>query len=236
MPTPNLETLNDKLVKPSLNRDVFITGFVVAGEFDRHALAHIYRAVEIAQVVHGGVQRDDSAPFLDQHIFPVAQEVLLSDFALYLSTEHRCFLLIAALLHDAYEDGNSEDKGEILAYFGCKLHFTLQLLSRPPGAKTPWQKFEVLQMYLSRLAQSPEALLIKFADRTNNLECTDLRNPKARRYALETLVFYIPLAQQYPQIAGAFLDRMWEQVKRLLPEEDTYFLGTSDYLASLEKR
>jgi len=119
-------------------------------------------------------------------------------------------LICAALLHDVVEDTTvtlaevQESCGDTVAHF-------VELLTKEKVAD-PDEKRLATRRYLHRIAEdSPEVLLLKLADRLDNLRSVALLpDPdKRRKYLLETYWQYLPIARR----GGAYF---YEQYKSLV--------------------
>lgn len=235
MPQPSTEALSTPLIKPSLERVAFMNGMTLTGQFTFDQLHSIRHATDIAERAHELKTRDDGQPYMRQHIFPVVVDVFQNtEWARDVLIEQRLVLVILALLHDVAEDAPHLFEIINTDYVCSEILDMVLLLKRDKVEEAQLGKFHAKVAYLSRVASNPYALLVKFADQANNLECTDAGTPKARRYAIEALLLYIPLALKYPEISGSYLDRIWRQVQRLLPYDDLDSLTTNDYYQALE--
>lgn len=74
-------------------------------------------------------------------------------------------LLVAGYLHDILED-TSMTTAEVEAQFGEHIRKTVELVTDPPGVNRKERKAKLYQ----KLADQPEAMAIKLADRCANLE------------------------------------------------------------------
>ena len=172
---------------------------------DATAQTPVRDALRIAEREHKGRLRGGST--LPEIIHPM--RVALKVAALGLGNSD---VLCAALLHDVLEDGPAarDDRqgieNEIAAACSTRCLQIVQLLTRREGEDRPAGGIDALHHpYLERLYQADpalrdEALLIKLADKTDNL--LDARHlppeKKARKvplYLREALVTYLPLTE-----------------------------------------
>ena len=180
-------------------------------------LEDVDEAFEIAREVHGKSTRDDGAPYLDEHIFPVSRYV-----AAYLSArpgaEPGDVLVgtVVALLHDSLEDcvsGTDDDvRRRIRAAYGQEVLAAVEILTKRPkehysGLSPEEAKSRREGEYMAAIRDAPYVVrLVKVFDRINNLECIHASPVpgKAHDYAEETRQYHLPLASQVdPALAGA---------------------------------
>jgi len=161
------------------------------------------KAMKIARDVHSEQRRANSAPYLEQHIYPVTLTVLRA-FNQRIPNYHRPIrviegderqkdTLIAALLHDSLEHSHLKEyvlKDE----FGENVYRMVKILTR----KRPWEANCNELEYYKRLRSAPiEALTIKLAERMNNLFCLQYTSEdKRKRYIKETKEHYLPIAKE----------------------------------------
>ncbi len=158
-------------------------------------------ALGMARRTHGNQRRADGAPYLEEHIFPVA--VAVAEYLRNrLPAERLLNAVIVALLHDALEDADQSDdpvtRREIERHFGKPTAREIQALTKPP--KDPRLDPDGrgrMTRYVSGLERaSYEARVVKVFDRVNNLECLHKRErEKIREYIDETREHYLPLAE-----------------------------------------
>lgn len=167
-----------------------------------------------AREAHADQKRDDGTPYLEQHIYPVALDVM--DF--YIGNEGSITpqVVAAALLHDAMEEGMS-DHG-IISRFGPLTSVYLFALTKPDyreceGSTIEEQKAARDEQYHQQiLSAAPEVQVIKLFDRLNNVSClhTNPDKKKVARYITETEEFYLPLAEQ---VSDELYDRLLDEVE-----------------------
>ena len=170
---------------------------------------HIQRAYDIAERAHHGQQRDEGTPFIAHPLRVaciVAQEL-----------RHRePDLICGALLHDVVED-SAITLAEIAEACGDTVAYYVELLTKEK-APSDADKRPINRRYIRRIADtSREALLIKLADRLDNLRSLQWLDDwdKRKKYLLETYWLYLPPAQktnhyiytQYIQLVGDYMRR-----------------------------
>jgi GTP pyrophosphokinase len=152
--------------------------------------ARIERAYRIAARAHRGQVRDEGSPYIE-HLLRVA--LIVADELQRPEPD----LICAALLHDVIEDTRvtlaevQETCGDTVAHF-------VELLTKEKVAD-PDDKRVATRRYLQRIAaDSPEVLLLKLADRLDNLRSVAVLpdSDKRRKYLLETYWQYLPIAQR----------------------------------------
>ena len=155
-----------------------------------HDLQRIRRAHELAVRAHDGQRRDEGAPFIEH---PLRVTLILADELRRPETD----LICGALLHDVVED-SAITLAEVRAAFGAQIAHWVDLLTKekvsPDVDKRPLNR-----RYIRRISDtSPEALLIKLADRLDNLRSLALIDDwdKRKKYLLETYWLYLPAAQK----------------------------------------
>jgi (p)ppGpp synthase/HD superfamily hydrolase len=162
-------------------------------------------ALTLAREVHGEQQRDDGAPYLNEHVYPVAAAVVR--YVAQQGIEGKESAVITALLHDALEDSNSLTLQEIEDRFVRLVAECIGALTKPKKAgDSPEDKAARELRYFEQLAQAPRiAKLVKVFDRLNNLACIH-KSPRMDRrgYVDETRMFHLPLAGEIdPALAAA---------------------------------
>jgi (p)ppGpp synthase/HD superfamily hydrolase len=147
---------------------------------------------------HQAKTRDNGGPYLDEHIFPVTNDVL--EYLRYKNESDKVkeLAVTVALLHDTVEDDPNIDLVDCERTFGrevSKLVYPLTRYGIDHG------------IYIQKIFNAPELdKIIKLFDRLNNLTCSVLlaqkTNPteksmqKLARYTEETANEYLPIADQ----------------------------------------
>jgi GTP pyrophosphokinase len=170
---------------------------------------HVRRAYAIAVRAHEGQQRDEGAPYIE-HPLRVAL-ILVNELR-----QREPDLICGALLHDVVED-SAITLAEIAEACGDTVAHYVELLTKekaPPGV----DKRPINRRYIRRIAEaSHEALLIKLADRLDNLRSLALIDDweKRKKYLLETYWLYLPPAQKTSRyVYRQYLTLMADYVRR----------------------
>lgn len=153
-------------------------------------LALITRAYEFSKVAHHGQKRRSGEDYI-VHCVEVAE--ILAD--LHLDT----VTLVAALIHDVVEDtpATIEDVRDAFGEEVATVVDGLTKISRVEFRTNTEQQVENYRKLLLSMAQDARVILIKLADRLNNMRTLEyLREEKQRRIALETREIYAPLAHR----------------------------------------
>jgi GTP diphosphokinase / guanosine-3',5'-bis(diphosphate) 3'-diphosphatase len=161
---------------------------------DRYAerldLAQITRAYQFSKTAHHGQKRRSGEDYI-VHCVEVAE--ILAE--LHLDT----VTLVSALIHDVVED-TPATIGDVRSAFGGEVATVvdgLTKISRVEFRTNTEQQVENYRKLLLSMAQDARVILIKLADRLNNMRTLEhLREEKQRRIALETREIYAPLAHR----------------------------------------
>ena len=157
------------------------------------------RAAEAARRWHGDQRRPTGAPYVE-HLLE-ALEVLVRGPGV---TDPA--VLSAALLHDVVEDTEAT-LADVEDEFGAWVAELVDWVTKPPvtGAGRT-AKRAAKTAYLRRLRDAPrEAVLVKLADRTSNVQTLDRMPPDfQRRYYAETVTYIVPLAEAEPWFGAWF--------------------------------
>lgn len=150
----------------------------------------LMRAYWYSSEAHGLQKRKSGSPYMEH---PIQVAGILADMRMDVVT------LAAALLHDTVED-TSVSTDDLRKRFGYELAFLVESLTKL--AKMEFRSREQAQaenfrrMFLS-MAEDIRVIIIKFADRLNNMSTLDhLSEDKQHRIATETLEVYAPLANR----------------------------------------
>lgn len=166
----------------------------------------IRRAFAFAAEAHAGVERVAGGPYIEH---PLAVARTLAALAL-----DACGVA-AALLHDTVEDKEGLEIGDVRARFGAEVAQVVdgvtklnkqevdEVLARTGGSLlTPAerklrQQDEAIRKLVRATDADPRVLLVKLADRLDNLRTIGVMRPDQReRSARETLEIYAPLAER----------------------------------------
>ncbi|MEI8257061.1 MAG: HD domain-containing protein, partial [Deltaproteobacteria bacterium] len=152
-------------------------------------VALIERAFDVAEKAHLGQKRKSGDPYF---IHPVSVAKLIAD--LKLDTASLC----AALLHDVVEDTKATVE-DIRRDFGDEVAFLVDgvtKLSKFNFTSKEDRQAESFRKMLLHMARDIRVLLVKLADRLDNMRTLDHMKPEAQeRIARETLDIYAPLAR-----------------------------------------
>ncbi len=172
-------------------------------------LAAVERAHALAEQAHNGQLRDEGAPFIEHPLrvaLIIAGELHRTDTG----------LICAALLHDVVED-SSVREADVRRAFGHEVAHLVGLLTKEK-VNDPQAKREATRRYLKRIASaSPDALLLKLADRLDNLRSLDgiADFDKRNKYIRETYWLYMPFAERGGEFSRQrYLDLMAGYVRR----------------------
>jgi GTP pyrophosphokinase len=172
----------------------------LAGRVPPDELATLRRAYDYAVEAHGDQTRPTGVPYV--HHLLEALEVL-TEGAGVLRTD----LMVATLLHDVAED-TPRTIADIEAAFGPTVAGLVDWVTRPePDAGE--SRRAAKERYLRRLAGAPpDAILVKLADRTSNVQTLDRLEPPARRrrYYAETVELILPLTAGVPWFETRFAE------------------------------
>ncbi|PIW36384.1 MAG: hypothetical protein COW24_05670 [Candidatus Kerfeldbacteria bacterium CG15_BIG_FIL_POST_REV_8_21_14_020_45_12] len=146
-------------------------------------------AFDYARKAHG-LQRRKSGDYYIVH--PLAAALHLAKLGMDEQT------LAAALLHDVPED-TEYTLSDVQSEFGEEIAFLVEGVTKLGQLKYRGidRYVENLRRMFVSMAQDARVILIKFADRINNLRTLDALPPeKRRRIALESLEIYAPIANR----------------------------------------
>src|SRR3989338_7351755 len=148
----------------------------------------IGQAFEFAQNIHNGQKRDSGADYL---VHPLKTAELLAEMSLDSET------VSAALLHDALEDSPVTAE-ELEKEFGPNIAFLVQSVTKLHRVSYSGEKeyIENFHKMILATAKDVRVVLIKLADRFNNLETLRDFRGQRDRVARETLDVYAPLASR----------------------------------------
>lgn len=204
------------------NRQKFYERISVFSPYDQ---LRIRIAYDLAKYSHRGTFREGGERYFE-HVRKTAL-ILLDEVKLYDNPD----LIIAALLHDAVEDATIfgsqknittkewiEEAGLRLSHiFGPYVSEMVTSVTKPKkdGVKIK-SKDDVHKAYLDQLRNaSPEALLVKMADRLHNLRTLHFRPKEDQlKVARETLDEYIPIFNRdgFKYSAGGYASWMISQM------------------------
>ncbi|MDW8361750.1 MAG: bifunctional (p)ppGpp synthetase/guanosine-3',5'-bis(diphosphate) 3'-pyrophosphohydrolase [Myxococcales bacterium] len=148
----------------------------------------IRRAYRYAERMHLGQLRKSGEPYFTH---PLAVAGIIAEMRLDATS------VCAALLHDVLEDTAATEE-ELVRLFGREVAFLVDgvtKLGRYNFANKEDQQAESFRKMLVAMARDIRVLLVKLADRLDNMRTLDAMSPDAQeRIARETLEIYAPLA------------------------------------------
>jgi guanosine-3',5'-bis(diphosphate) 3'-pyrophosphohydrolase len=163
----------------------------------------VRKAYSFADKAHGGQKRLTGEPFIEH---PLRAAKILADLKVDATT------LAAALLHDVLEDTQTTSK-DIDKTFGAEITRIVQGVSklRPVHltGSSDEEHLEAFRRMILAMAKDVRVILIKLADRLDNLETLSGLSPDRQiRYASEILEIYAPIASRLGigQIKGKMED------------------------------
>ena len=157
-----------------------------------HAEVHqklVRRAFQFAKQAHGEQKRKSGDPYI---VHPLAAAITLAELGL----DHKT--IAAALLHDVPED-TTTTLHDVRKEFGKEIAFLVEGITKLGQLKYRGvdRYVENLRRMFIAMAKDVRVILIKFADRINNLQTLDSLPPeKRRRIALESMEIYAPIANR----------------------------------------
>lgn len=174
------------------------------------------KAIDYAEKAHGGQLRDSGEPYV-MHPLTVAEYLL--DMGMDPST------IIAGVLHDVVEDGDSITVEDVEREFGHDIAVLVDGVTKltKSGKKMYLSKkqeqSENLRKLFLAIASDVRVVIIKLADRLHNMRTLDYCSvSKQQRKAKETLEVYAPLAHRFGM--GAIRSELEDlSFRYLMPEE-----------------
>lgn len=160
---------------------------VIAGYPERYLPGEIQRAFELAKKAHANQTRQSGEPYLSH---PLRAAVTVAK--LQIDTP----AVEAALLHDVIEDTPLGIE-ELKQRFGEEVAFLVDGVTKLGRFRYRGVESEVENMrkMLLATAQDIRVIIVKLADRLDNMRTLDSLEPdKQKRIALETLDIYAPIA------------------------------------------
>jgi (p)ppGpp synthase/HD superfamily hydrolase len=162
------------------------------------------RALRQAYTSHHEQKRDDNGPYLQQHIYPVVIDLIDYWKNNISKVDIPEQLIIGAILHDTLEDDIEIGKRKFLKIFGTEIYDIVKPLTKPRHNRTLSEK-DLMELnhdlWDGVKMHGGFTLLIKLADRTNNIEgflsFKDLDFPKFYRYIQEVEEDYLPYVKEH---------------------------------------
>ena len=153
-----------------------------------YQIKKIEKAYSLANEAHSGQLRKDGEKYI---LHPLSAASILADFQM----DHET--LMAAILHDVIEDSQF-DKSHLMKTFGLKVSELVDGVSKLDKINfTTKEEADAanLRKMILAMSQDIRVILIKLADRKNNLETISaLREDKRVQKAKETLEIFAPIA------------------------------------------
>jgi len=149
----------------------------------------INKAYLYAARMHEGQMRKSGEPYF---VHPVSVANLIAD--LHLDTQSIC----AALLHDVVEDCEGVENEDIASLFSEEISFLVDgvtKLGKVNFTSKEDRQAESFRKMLVAMARDIRVLLVKLADRLDNMRTLEHMKPESQeRIARETIEIYAPLA------------------------------------------
>lgn len=185
----------------------------------------ILEALEYAEKKHAGQTRESSGvPYI---VHPVSVALILMDYGIDANT------IVSALLHDVLEDTDTK-RSELKTLFGSDVAELVDGVSRVKtlrykGEANP--NGESLRKMFVAMAKDVRVILIKLADRLNNMRTLDNMPAEHKvRKSLDTRDVYIPIAERlgFGGIKGELEDLCFKYLYPKDYEEISSMLESSD--------
>jgi len=203
----------------------------------------IEKAIDLAKEAHKNQKRLTGEDYVNH---PLRTALILADLKLGVKT------LAAAILHDVYED-TPVPLEEIRKRFGKDVAFLVKGVSKLGKLKYRGgaRQAENLRRLFMAMAEDIRAILIKLADRLDNLQSLYALPPeKARRIALESIEIYAPIAYRlgmgelkgkledaaFPHAYPQEYEWLMKQVKEAYEERENYLKKVKPILIKELKR
>ncbi len=185
----------------------------ISSYFPAADLGLIAKAYEFADKAHHGQRRRSGDPYV---VHPLGVASLIAELKLDVAS------ICAGLLHDCVEDTSATNE-DIQREFGPEISFLVDGVTKL--GKIPWntreeRQAENFRKMLLAMAKDIRVILIKLADRIDNMRTLDAMPPeKQERIARETMDIYAPLANR--------LGIQW--IKTELEDRSFKYLYPKDY-------
>ena len=179
----------------------------------KNDMQNTIKSLRVAVKLHKGQERNDlqmingvptKVPYV-YHCLQVCNSLI--EHSIPFSKEDLDKLYAAALLHDTIEDCKSSlQQGgvELVSRYRVdkEVYEIIKLLTKPKNCTE-----EEMANYFNNIKQNKMALLIKIADRNNNVsDLYNMRDKRLKKYIEETKNYVIPLCtegrKKYPEVKG----------------------------------
>lgn len=221
----NIDGLPRTWYKIIIEEQFELTGVCILGDALLKRFIELYGAEQAEQMkaaiafaadVHKEQKRESGEPYITH---PIAVSVILMDMGMDPAT------VIAGILHDVVEDGESITVEDIQLRFGKDVAFLVDGVTKlTKSGKTMYitkkqEQSENLRKLFLAIAEDVRVVIIKLADRLHNMRTLEYCTPqKQQRKAKETLEVYAPLAHRFGM--GAIKSELEDLSFRcLMPEE-----------------
>ncbi len=195
---------------------------ILKEQFPGADLDMVTLAYEYAERAHQGQKRKTGEPYVNHSL----------GTALNLTTMHvDLTTIIAGLLHDVPED-TSYNLDDIEKNFGREVRNLVEGITKLSTLKYRGMEryVENLRKMFLALSKDVRVILIKFADRINNLQTLDALPPdKQKRIALESMEIYAPIAHRLGmwEVKGQLEDLSFKYVMPTEYEWTTKLVATT---------
>jgi (p)ppGpp synthase/HD superfamily hydrolase len=206
-----------------------ITKHELIGKIQKNNIAMspiLEKAFLQAEASHIMQKRLNGKPYLEQHIYPVVSDLI--DYCNASGVICREDLIVAALLHDVLEDDKKVTKREFIRKFGLKVYLLVHPITKKFTAHQLNDIDRILMNsdYWKNITKSSiYCILIKLADKTNNLE-SDLEivsdHPDKVRLDIENIEFnYLPYTEKNNKYYHDKITSIVSELKKYLNEQPT---------------
>lgn len=162
----------------------------VKKQFNSDDFDRIEHALVYAKFKHASQTRESGEPYI---VHPIAVATILLDYGIDASS------ICGALLHDVLEDTNTKIT-ELKSAFGSEVAELVNGVSRVKTLRyksSQNENSESLRKMFVAMAKDVRVIMIKLADRLNNMRTLDNMSPEHKiRKSLDTRDVYIPIAER----------------------------------------
>ena len=149
----------------------------------------VKKAVEFIEDLYKDRKRDQGTDFISHPLDVV--DIIQNEFNVHLNDDY----IIIALLHDALWIDFENTKRKIIENFGEDIYTKVEKLTKPHILEQRKKKVDDSKIFFEKISKlNNELLIIKFADRLNNLrEVQFSSKEKQDRFRKETYEMYVNL-------------------------------------------